>query len=47
MGPYRRVSVALFLKQCIFLKGMFVDAFSPMVMKKKSVNFLMKSVETP
>ena len=47
MGSYRRVSVALFLKRFIFLKGMFVEAFSPMIMKKKSVNFLMKSVETP
>ena len=26
---------------------MFVDSFSPMVMKNKSVNFLMKSVEKP
>ena len=47
MCPYRRVSVALFLQRWIFLKGMFVDDFSPMVVKKKSVNFLMKSVETP
>ena len=46
MGPYRRVSVALFLKRYILLKVMFVDAFSSMLMKNKSVNFLMKSVET-
>ena len=29
-----------------FLKGMFVDTSSQMIMKNKSVNFLMKSVET-
>ena len=36
-----------FVKRYILLKGMFVEAFSPMIMKNKSVNFLMKSVETP
>ena len=47
MGPYIHVSVAIFLKQYILLKRIFVDAFSPMVMKKKSINFLTKSVKTP
>ena len=40
MGPYRRVSVAIFIKGCILLKGMFVDDFSPMVMKNKSVYYI-------
>ena len=39
MGPYRRVRVALFLKRYIFLKGIFFDDFSPMIMKNKSVSF--------
>ena len=47
MGPYRHVSIVLFLKRYIFLKGMFVEAFSPFVMKTKPVNFLIESVETP
>ena len=47
MGPYRRVNVEISLKKYILLKGFFVDAFSPMVKKKKSVNYMMKSVETP
>ena len=44
---YRHVSVAHCLKQYILINDMFVEAFSPMIMKNKSVNFLMKSVETP
>ena len=47
MGPYRHGSVTIFLKRYILLKGMFLNAFSSMIMKKKSVNFLVKSVETP
>ena len=34
MGPYRHFSVAHFLKRYIFLNGMFVEDFSPMIMKK-------------
>ena len=33
MGPYGRVSVALFLMRYILLKGMFVEDFLPMIMK--------------
>ena len=47
MGPYKRENAALFLKRYILLKVMFVDDFSPMIMKEKSVDFLIKSVETP
>ena len=47
MVPYIHVSVALFLKRYILLKGLFVESFSTIIMKKKSINFLMKSVETP
>ena len=46
MGSYRNVSVTLFLKQYIFLKGVFVEFLSPVIIKKEPVNFLKKSVET-
>ena len=46
MVLYRHVSVALFKNQCIFLEGMFVDAFSPIIKKNRPVNFLMKLIET-
>ena len=47
MGPFGHISVALFLKRYILRKGMFVEDFSLMIRKNKSINFLMESVETP
>ena len=47
MGPYRYVSVALFLKWYICSRGWLLMLFLSKVMIKISVNFLMKSVETP
>ena len=44
MGTYRSVSVALFLILYILLNEMFVNDFSPMVIKNNSVNFLYSKI---
>ena len=47
MVLYRHVRLELFWKEYKLFKGMFIDDFSPIIIKNKSVNFLMKLVEIP
>ena len=47
MGPYRHASIAPLKKWYIFLKVIFVNAFSPITTKNIFFSFLMKLVEMP
>ena len=45
MVSNRHDSFALFFKEYILFKGRFEDTFLPIIIKKKSVSFLMKLVK--